>query len=242
MKKILTSLCTAAFIAALNVSAVETAEPVFPNFNSNDVNGAVIVEIPENITALVEITFDSPEGIAEPYYSTEIESGSTYTFPIEGRDNTVDDYRTYDLSVTLTGGTYNRTSAPYTETFTIPDGNDDPDSYTELRYVFTIDDILNDNEWDITSDDNGKKEVAVHLNAVSMGDINMDGKITAVDASLVLSEYANLSSDLEGEFTDRQFALADINGNEKIEATDASSILWFYAELSSGNDPSWDDR
>ncbi len=68
---------------------------------------------------------------------------------------------------------------------------------------------------------------------VSMGDINSDGFINAVDASAVLSEYAKLSgSSGKGDFTDAQKTAADVDGNSRIDAVDASKILSYYAYAS----------
>ncbi|MBR6968729.1 MAG: hypothetical protein IKH78_09365 [Ruminococcus sp.] len=68
---------------------------------------------------------------------------------------------------------------------------------------------------------------------VSLGDINEDGYVDAVDASGVLAEYARLSSNEgKGGFTDAQKKLADVDKNGYIDAVDASSILAYYAYLS----------
>ncbi len=66
-------------------------------------------------------------------------------------------------------------------------------------------------------------------------DVNMDGKITAVDASLVLNEYSELSSGSISSFCAIQKKAADINGDEFIDARDASLILSRYAELQAQN-------
>ena len=63
------------------------------------------------------------------------------------------------------------------------------------------------------------------------GDVDGDDKITANDASLVLTEYAALSAG-KTAFTPEQTALADVDGDGKITANDASNILMFYAYLS----------
>ena len=72
------------------------------------------------------------------------------------------------------------------------------------------------------------------------GDIDGDKKITANDASLVLTEYAALSAG-KATFAPVQTALADVDGDEKITANDASNVLMFYAYLS-GNGTETDIR
>ena len=65
------------------------------------------------------------------------------------------------------------------------------------------------------------------------GDLNGDGEVNAVDASLVLREYAQLSGETQsGSFTDAQKKAADIDENGFVDAVDASSILSYYAYVS----------
>ncbi len=66
------------------------------------------------------------------------------------------------------------------------------------------------------------------------GDVNLDGKITAVDASAVLSYYAD--SSVEGEINEvteqRMNLMGDFNSDGTVDSRDASGILSRYAELS----------
>lgn len=61
------------------------------------------------------------------------------------------------------------------------------------------------------------------------GDVNFDGKITAVDASLVLTEIGNIVAG-EPTFTPEQFEAADMDDDGMLTAKDASKILQIYAE------------
>ena len=63
----------------------------------------------------------------------------------------------------------------------------------------------------------------------TLGDVNDDGKINAVDASTVLTYYANISTNKDGGFTDAQKKAADVNNDGVINAVDASCILSYYA-------------
>lgn len=68
---------------------------------------------------------------------------------------------------------------------------------------------------------------------VSDGDINGDSEINAVDASLILREYAMLSGGTHtGSFSEAQTKAADIDGNGLIDAVDASRVLSYYAYVS----------
>ena len=66
----------------------------------------------------------------------------------------------------------------------------------------------------------------------TLGDINDDGYIDAVDASSVLSYYAKISTLSDGRFSNRQKMAADYNSDGLINAVDASNILTRYAQLS----------
>ncbi len=235
--KLIALAASAAFMtspAILSSYAADTVKqvPVYNEFNENDVNGTVTITVPNNATASVLISFTSPEVDNEPYYSAELLGGAIYSFDIEGMNNYVDDYRFYDISVELTGGKYNFTSEKFTERFEIPDVNDIPDSYRELTYNFTIDDLYSATDMDITSVSDNEKNIAVHLDYLLQGDVNNDGVITPLDASLTLCEYANLSTSAPSEFNSRQRFTADVDMNSQIEPSDASRILSYYAALS----------
>ena len=76
---------------------------------------------------------------------------------------------------------------------------------------------------------------------LSLGDIDGNNVVDAIDASLVLSEYASLSTGQELTFTDEQRAAADVDGNTAIDAIDASYILSYYAYISTGGKESIND-
>lgn len=59
---------------------------------------------------------------------------------------------------------------------------------------------------------------------IRKGDVNFDGKVTPVDASLVLQEYNNIIAG-EPTFTAQQNEAADVNNDGNITAVDASLIL-----------------
>ena len=65
-----------------------------------------------------------------------------------------------------------------------------------------------------------------------MGDVNNDGKVNAVDASTVLTYYANISTNKDGGFTEAQKKAADLDNNGDVNAVDASYILSYYAYTS----------
>lgn len=66
----------------------------------------------------------------------------------------------------------------------------------------------------------------------NLGDINNDSLVDAVDASMVLTEYALISTSGIGEFTDNQKKSADLNNDGIMDSVDASLILAYYAYIS----------
>ena len=66
----------------------------------------------------------------------------------------------------------------------------------------------------------------------TLGDVNSDGYINAVDASSVLSYYARISTNQAGGYDELQKLNADVNQDRSINAIDASNILAYYAYAS----------
>lgn len=86
-----------------------------------------------------------------------------------------------------------------------------------------------------------KVNVTEKTETTASGDINNDGFIDSVDASLVLSEYALLSTENGiGEFTPEQNTIADLNKDGEVNASDATLILMYYSYLSTDNQNSKD--
>ncbi len=69
-----------------------------------------------------------------------------------------------------------------------------------------------------------------------MKDVNFDGVINAVDASMVLSEYAKSSAGEETTLSETQRYVADTNYDGQVTAVDASCILSDYALRSADKD------
>lgn len=72
------------------------------------------------------------------------------------------------------------------------------------------------------------------------GDVNNDGVVDAIDASMTLAEYASVSVGSGNKFTEIQQLAADVNIDNELNASDASSILAYYAQVSTGSTPSFD--
>ena len=63
-------------------------------------------------------------------------------------------------------------------------------------------------------------------------DIDYNGAINAVDASIILTEYAMTSVGNKPTFTRTEQILTDTNNDKKVDAIDASTVLGIYAQNS----------
>ena len=77
-----------------------------------------------------------------------------------------------------------------------------------------------------------KKTTSVPPAEYTLGDVNNDSQINAVDASSVLTYYARISTDQNGGYTEDQELAADVDNDGLINAVDASNILSYYAYVS----------
>ena len=70
-----------------------------------------------------------------------------------------------------------------------------------------------------------------HEPSYTLGNINGDSKIDAVDASMILSEYARISGSKISGLTISQSRYADVNHDGNIDLTDVTAILRKIAKL-----------
>lgn len=73
---------------------------------------------------------------------------------------------------------------------------------------------------------------------VKLGDVNTDGSVDALDASMVLSDYAMKATGHESIFNAEQSKAADLNSDGAVDALDASLILSYYAYKATGGNKS----
>jgi len=69
---------------------------------------------------------------------------------------------------------------------------------------------------------------------ISFGDIDNNKSINANDASMILAEYAIISTNGKPKFTAEQTKAADVNSAGEVNAIDASLVLAYYAHISTG--------
>lgn len=107
-------------------------------------------------------------------------------------------------------------------------------------YTHTLEFSINDNKKPDDKDDDNKNPDEKDDNSnYLMGDINSDGYINALDASIVLTEYANIATGKSSSFSSTQKTAADVNKDGNTDALDASKILTYYAATATGSEPSW---
>ena len=70
----------------------------------------------------------------------------------------------------------------------------------------------------------------------SLGDIDGNGIVDAVDASKVLAYYAQLATSQAESISEAVLKAADVNGDGFVDAVDASTILAYYAYASTETD------
>ena len=69
---------------------------------------------------------------------------------------------------------------------------------------------------------------------LALGDANGDSAIDSSDATLILSDYADIAVGKASSFTDDQAKAADVNGDGKYDSIDASLILAYYSHIQTG--------
>ncbi len=160
----------------------------------------------------VNITFKTP--LLETGTKLEVTSENTDDYPIA--------YFNADINSEIPAGNY--------RIYFLTESEDEEDQRTS-QISFRYDD-----------GDSGTftpevKDQKIIVSDRMFGDVNDDGKIDAVDASLISIEYASLSTiDAISTFTVEQTNAANVNLDEFVDARDASAIQCYYAYLSTDHD------
>jgi hypothetical protein len=82
----------------------------------------------------------------------------------------------------------------------------------------------------------GKYEFIALDGNYTLGDVNGDGAVNAIDASEVLTVYAAVATGNRNKFIEAQKVAADVNADGNIDALDASQILSYYAYTATTTD------
>ncbi len=101
-------------------------------------------------------------------------------------------------------------------------------------------------ETEIFADKEYLKGIEIHYNSTGIpepdnGDVDGSGSIDAVDASLVLSEYAAIAVGRASVLTSAEKNSADADKNGTADAVDASIILSYYAYTATGGSSGFEE-
>ena len=192
-----------------------------------------------SVTTTTSITTSTTETTATPltvdkriigsWYCNYVSDGDKEIFPDESSIILVfnDDYTYVGYVKNNKDNTYTKTKGTWS-----CDGN----KITTLHDTYYRSTLDYDPEKDIISYTDPKEYGSFKRGGIiittSLGDVNNDGLINAVDASSVLSYYAMISTNKDGGFTEAQKNAADVNHDGLINAVDASCILSYYAYIS----------
>ena len=130
------------------------------------------------------------------------------------------------------------TRAYLTDTWNVNNGNTfglapDQPITSQVKVVFTIDGLYNEGTSNVTP-----TEPSISYRT---GDVDADGNINALDASMVLTEYAAKATHQPSTLDEVQALAAETNGDGNIDALDASEILSYYSYTATGGDLSFDE-
>jgi len=248
---------TAAAIAALTATtqlwgisvfaddSVISVKPDFPEFNELITNGSVIINLPENTSASVDIKFTSPESDYD-YYHAVLDSaeGSSFSCDIEGNEDRV---YMLELSVKDTADDLSSKEA-FKEEFTVDEAEDNPDSHVDYVYNISLEKkndelpyVFEKVEKNVSGGKRIETNITFYVAEVYLkDDVNNDGVVDSDDASQVLAHYASTATGQGGIFNESQLRAGNVNGDSVIDSDDASKILAYYAAVATGKVPSWD--
>lgn len=74
-----------------------------------------------------------------------------------------------------------------------------------------------------------------------LGDVNLDGKVDASDATDILKAYSDLSTGGNSGLNSTQKKAAEVIADGKLDASDATKVLQYYSYLSTGGKSSLPD-
>lgn len=76
---------------------------------------------------------------------------------------------------------------------------------------------------------------------VNLGDVNINGSVDALDASIILTEYALIATGHDSSLNAEQKKAANLNKDGAVDALDASLVLSYYAYTATGGKLSVED-
>ena len=114
----------------------------------------------------------------------------------------------------------------------------DTEIKNQIKVVFTVGGLKNQGTSNVKPVVTEKPEKP-KADSYLLGDIDNNGAIDALDASLALMEYSALATGRGSKLSSNARLAADVDKNGTVDALDASKILMYYAAAATGNNPCW---
>ena len=196
-------------------------------YSSSDVDYYKIV-LTESMNLTVDVT-------GETFYAYVLDANGSELVSCDNDDN--DSYtRSMELEG-LNSGTYYIMLKP-TTTYR-SSGKASTENYTIKTNAIKLTSSSSSSDSSSNSSNSSSSGSSGSSGNILLGDVDSDGEITILDASLVLEEYARCAAGLDASFDANQILAADVDGDDEITIMDASKILNYYASAAAGNTPSW---
>lgn len=196
-----------------------------------------ILDVFQTITALENISDSTNATPGYAYYFTDIQAPITSE---NEDDETIDFHPNQKGHIAIAASLINTIKVKDTETgeFVTPapaERDIDPETGEETPSLLatTFNNLEDISDYPLLA---MEEMVNTLPDKVMPGDINNDGFVDSDDASLILGEYALLSTGNNGEFSDEERTKADTNYDNSINAVDATNTLSYYAYLSTLSD------
>ncbi|MBR5164176.1 MAG: S8 family serine peptidase [Ruminococcus sp.] len=258
-----TDTTTTSLISDITAESTETTTTTDTTSNTDSTTSAADNETTTESDVTTDTTTQTTaESTKTTTSATDSETASSTTETTTESDLTTDTttQTTAESTKTTTSAMDSETASSTTETTTESDLTTDTTTQTTAESTETTTSVTDSEtassttetttESGLTTDTTTQTTVAstttepVSTSATSttpiepdytLGDVNNDGKVDAKDASLVLVEYAKMSTGGTGDFTEVQKLAANVNSDSKIDAKDASFILTYYAMASTAS-------
>ena len=189
----------------------------------------------ETTTTVEETTTTSEEATTEETTTSDTESTTAETTTATTAGVTSD--TTTEETTTTVGETTTALEETTTEEATTSDTESTTaETTTAITAGVTSNTIMETTVTDVTSiseEEETQTTTTETGEALMLGDVDFDGDIDIIDATMTLQESVTLASGLESGFTAKQSAVADVDLDGEVTIADAYAILQYYTYAAS---------
>ena len=209
-------------------TTAETTTATTAGVTSDTTTEETTTTVGETTTALEETTTeeattsDTESTTAET--TTATTAGVTSDTTTEETTTTVEETTTTLEETTTEEATTSDTESTTAETTTAITAGVTSNTIMETT-VTDVTSISEEEETQTTTTETGE--------ALMLGDVDFDGDIDIIDATMTLQESVTLASGLESGFTAKQSAVADVDLDGEVTIADAYAILQYYTYAAS---------